>query len=107
VLDVLGQIAPNCGDRFSQRQQKRSGVLIRAASSLVWTLGPPAPGTLAASWGHSVEIDQVKNLYAAFADLQKELRTQRIVLVEGRHLPQSLTLGPAARGVALVGAAER
>ncbi len=73
----------------------------------VWTLGPPAPGTLAASWGRSVAIDQVKNLYAAFGDLQKELRTQRIVLVEGRHLPQSIALGPAARGVELVGAGER
>jgi hypothetical protein len=68
----------------------------------VWTLGKPTPGTFATSWGPTVEVDEVPNLYHAVDSLRQELRTQRIVLVDGRHVPQSVTLGPAARGVELV-----
>ncbi|HEV7504708.1 MAG TPA: hypothetical protein VGS07_07345 [Thermoanaerobaculia bacterium] len=73
----------------------------------VWTLGKPAPGSFAASWGSTQDVSAVKNLYRAFEDLRGDLRAQRIVLVDGRRLPQSVTLGPAARGVELVGATER
>jgi len=69
----------------------------------VWTLGKPTPGTFATSWGPTVEVDEVQNLYRAVDSLRQELRTQRIVLVDGRYLPRSVTLGPAARGVELVG----
>jgi hypothetical protein len=69
----------------------------------VWTLGKPAPGSFAASWGSTEDVSEVKNLYRAFENLRTELRSQRIVLVDGRHLPQSIVLGPAARGVGLVG----
>lgn len=69
----------------------------------VWTLGKPAPGSFAASWGPTEDVSAVKNLYHAFEDLRTELRSQRIVLVEGRHLPQSITLTAAAQGVELAG----
>jgi hypothetical protein len=69
----------------------------------VWTLGTPAPGSFAASWGATEDVSAVKNLYRAFEDLRAELRSQRIVLVDGRHLPQAVTLGPAARNVELAG----
>jgi hypothetical protein len=36
--------------------------------------------------------------------IREELRSQRIVLVDGRHLPQSIALTPAAAGLELVGA---
>ncbi len=70
----------------------------------VWTLGKPTPGTFATSWGPTVEIDEVQNLYHAVDTLRQELRGQRIVLVDGRLLPQSVALGPAARDVELAGA---
>jgi hypothetical protein len=69
----------------------------------VWTLGKPAPGSFAASWGATEDVSVVKNLYRAFETLHTELRSQRIVLVDGRHLPQAVTLGPAARNVELAG----
>ncbi len=69
----------------------------------VWTLSKPAPGSFAASWGRTEDVSSVKNLYRAFEDLRTELRSQRIVLVEGRFLPQSVILSPAARGVELAG----
>jgi hypothetical protein len=68
----------------------------------VWILGKPTPGTFATSWGPIVEVDEVPNLYRAVDSLRQELRSQRIVLVDGRYLPQSVTLGPAARGVEMV-----
>ncbi|HEV7784526.1 MAG TPA: hypothetical protein VGQ28_04260 [Thermoanaerobaculia bacterium] len=69
----------------------------------VWTLSRPAPGSFAASWGAAEDVSAVKNLYRAFEELRGELRAQRIVLVNGRHLPQSVTLGLAARNVELAG----
>jgi hypothetical protein len=72
----------------------------------VWTLGKPVPGSFAESWGPSQDVTQVKNLYKAVGDLQDDLRSQRIVLVDGRLLPQSIALGPAARGVELVESAD-
>jgi hypothetical protein len=69
----------------------------------VWTLKKPVPGSFATSWGPTVEVDKVVDLYRAVADVRRELRDQRIVLVDGRFLPQSLALGPAARGVELAG----
>ncbi|HEX4959462.1 MAG TPA: hypothetical protein VF173_01390 [Thermoanaerobaculia bacterium] len=68
----------------------------------VWTLGKPVPGSLAAAWGPSERVDRVMNLYRASAQVREELLSQRIVLVEGHHLPQSIALGPAAKGVELV-----
>jgi hypothetical protein len=69
----------------------------------VWTLGKATPGTFATSWGPTVEVDEVPDLYRAVDALRQELRSQRIVLMDGRLLPQAVTLGPAARGVELVG----
>ena len=39
----------------------------------------------------------------ALADLKRTLRQQRIVWLEGRHLPQDIELSPAARGIRLAG----
>ena len=71
----------------------------------VWTVGKPAPGSLAAAWGPSEQVDVVKNLYRASYQVRDELRAQRVVLVEGHYLPQSIGLGPAAKGVELAGGA--
>jgi hypothetical protein len=39
----------------------------------------------------------------ALADLRRTLRRQRVVWLEGRHLPQHIELAPAARGIRLAG----
>ena len=39
----------------------------------------------------------------ALGELKRELRRQRIVWLEGHHLPQAIELSPAARGVRLAG----
>ncbi|HEV7504709.1 MAG TPA: hypothetical protein VGS07_07350 [Thermoanaerobaculia bacterium] len=73
----------------------------------VWTLGKAAPGSFATSWGPTVEVDEVQSLYHAVDSLRQELRSQRIVLLDGRLLPQSVALGPAARDVELAGSTGR
>jgi hypothetical protein len=71
----------------------------------VWTLGKPAPGSTAAAWGPSEDVSVVRNLYRAVAELRERLDSQRIVMVDGRLLPQSITLSPKALGIELVGGA--
>ncbi len=39
----------------------------------------------------------------ALAELKRTLQSQRIVWLEGRHLPQDIELSPAARGIRLAG----
>jgi hypothetical protein len=68
----------------------------------VWTLSPPVPGSLAAAWGPAAEVQSTGDLAAAVSALRRDLDAQRIVMVDGRHLPQSIQLGAVARNVELV-----
>ncbi|HSS76349.1 MAG TPA: hypothetical protein VLV54_06350 [Thermoanaerobaculia bacterium] len=68
----------------------------------VWTLNPPPPGSLATAWGTAAEVKSTAGLAAAVSALRRDLDSQRIVMVDGRILPQAIRLGPAARGVELV-----
>src|SRR5258706_1436457 len=68
----------------------------------VWTLSPPAAGSLASAWGPAQDVQTTSGLAAAVAALRRDLDSQRIVMVDGRHLPQSIKLGPAAHDVELV-----
>jgi hypothetical protein len=72
----------------------------------VWYLGTPKPGSTAAAWG-AEEIVQTWHVAAAAERIRKDLDSQRIVMVDGRHLPQSVALSPAAStaGLELVGSA--
>jgi hypothetical protein len=72
----------------------------------VWYLGTPKPGSTAAAW-NAEEIVQTWHASAAAERVRKELDSQRIVMVDGRHLPQSVALSPtaAASGLELVGTA--
>lgn len=68
----------------------------------VWSLyGAKSPASLA--WG-AEDVSNIPKLAAAVARLRADLASQQIVWIEGRHLPQSITLTPAARGVELAGA---
>ncbi len=74
----------------------------------VWSLyGPAPPG--AAAWTSPAEkaddISTPLKLERAVSRLRAELAGQRIVWLDGRHLPQAVALGPEAKGVELVTAA--
>ena len=58
---------------------------------------------MAQAWGGAEDISTLAKLEDAAERLRAELDSQRIVWVEGRHLPQEIRLSPAA-GVELVGA---
>lgn len=64
----------------------------------VWCLNKPLPGSPLAAWGDCEEVLDGKTLTRAVGEIRRELDSQRIVLVDGRHLPQSIALGPAAAG---------
>jgi hypothetical protein len=69
-----------------------------------WSLGDPQPGSTAAAWG-AVDISLPQHLFAAAERIREELDSQRILMVDGRHLPQSIALTPAAQGIELAGVA--
>ena len=69
---------------------------------IVWYLDPPDGRSLAA-WGPGEVISDRTSLERAVNNLRAELDSQRIVFVDGSHLPQSIALTPAARQVELVG----
>lgn len=55
-----------------------------------------------AAWGPAVSISSRQALTSAYQDLSKQLDRQRIVWLEGRHLPQAIRLSPKAEGAHLV-----
>ncbi len=63
----------------------------------------------AAGWGDVEDISAAWGLRAAYDRLAREVARQQIVWLEGRHLPQSIALAPAAsgKGVELVTGAGR
>jgi hypothetical protein len=64
----------------------------------VWTLGDPgAPA--ATGWGKAEKVDSFRRIEIAFKRLKADLASQRIVLVDGRHLPQSIELSAEAAAV--------
>jgi hypothetical protein len=72
----------------------------------VWSLdGKRSAG----AWGEAADISAAWGLRDAYERLARELGRQQIVWLEGRHLPQSIALAPAARdkGIELVAGAGR
>jgi hypothetical protein len=71
----------------------------------VWSLygaGNSAAKAWTESWGQVEDISSLPRLEAAVARLKAELDSQRIVWLDGRHLPQAIALGPQAKGVEIV-----
>jgi hypothetical protein len=54
------------------------------------------------AWGRVEDISSLPKLEAAVNRLKAELASQKIVWLDGRHLPQSIALGPEAKGVEIV-----
>jgi hypothetical protein len=73
----------------------------------VWALyGPETPGAKAWTGGGAADdISTLAKLGAAVDRLKADLAEQRIVWLDGRHLPQAVALGAEAKGVELVTAA--
>jgi len=70
---------------------------------VVWTLEKPASGSPVEAWGPSQDISLAQTVYKAAAELRDLLDSQRIVMVDGRLLPQSIALSLQAAGLELVG----
>jgi hypothetical protein len=88
VLLLLGQGAVD-GSRYAPEAVRR--YLSRLHVPLfVWSLGTPSPA--AAAWEEVQDVSTALGMLQAFADLRRELGTQRIVWVEGRLLPQEIEL---------------
>jgi hypothetical protein len=71
----------------------------------VWSLyGTDNPAAFAWSQGEGMveDVSTLPKLEQAVARLKAELAEQAIVWLDGRHLPQSIALGPEAKGVEIV-----
>jgi hypothetical protein len=69
---------------------------------VVWSLGNPAEPAVSV-WGEAKKVHPIGRMQKAFAELKDGLASQRIVWVEGRHLPQSIEIsGDAAAVLELV-----
>lgn len=69
----------------------------------VWSLERPKKKNAALdAWGPVEDISSLTRLRRAFGRLESEMESQRIVWVEGRHLPQSITLAPGTVPVELL-----
>lgn len=66
----------------------------------VWSIGAPVGPT--AAWDGAVDVMSENALRDSFKKLKSELDGQWIVWVEGKVLPQEVTLAPGASGIELV-----
>lgn len=64
----------------------------------VWSVGVP-PEEVAAAWGEVARIDGRRGIEQVVEHLRRTLDRQRIVWLEGSHLPQAVTVTARARGV--------
>lgn len=64
----------------------------------VWTLGEATAPEVAA-WGGAEKVSSFSRMRKAFNRLEKELESQTIVWIDGRHLPQSIGISGEAAAV--------
>jgi hypothetical protein len=95
VLVVLGE-QPKDSSRYDAETVRRYLESIRVPL-VVWSLkGPKSP---AAGWGEVEDVSTYPKLQSALERLEDNLQAQRIVWVEGGHVPAAVTLSPAAAEV--------
>ncbi|MCP4656699.1 MAG: hypothetical protein GY856_14905 [bacterium] len=58
-----------------------------------------APTLDASALGEVVDISSIKGVRGAIRDLRRELKAQRVLWVDGHHLPQQIEIGAAASGI--------
>ncbi|HZF07952.1 MAG TPA: hypothetical protein VFE33_04090 [Thermoanaerobaculia bacterium] len=62
----------------------------------VWSLVPPPYPAAVAAWGQVEDVSTLAQMRRAYGRLGRDLASQRIVWLHGRHLPQSIALTEAA-----------
>jgi hypothetical protein len=67
----------------------------------VWSVDEPTEG-LRRAWGEVTRIDRESRMRRAVGDLAETLERQRILWIEGLHLPQDVALSERASGLELV-----
>jgi hypothetical protein len=64
---------------------------------IIWSVGRPSRALEA--WGDAQNVALPWELRHAYDRLERELLSQQIVWLQGRHLPQAITLAPGGGGV--------
>jgi hypothetical protein len=101
VLLVLGKDTPDVFGLYDPPKVRRYLESIRVPL-FVWSLyGKDAAA--AKAWGPVEDVSSLARMGEAMARLRADLDAQRIVWLDGSHLPQAVALGVAAEGVELVG----
>ena len=62
----------------------------------VWSVG--RPGRALEAWGDAQNVALPWELRHGYDRLEREVLAQQIVWLQGRHLPQAITLAPGAGG---------
>lgn len=65
----------------------------------VWSLGGRSPDVPARAWGDFEDTSTVASFSRAVDRVRKDLQSQAVVWVEGRHLPQEITLRDDTTGI--------
>lgn len=100
VVLVLGG-SPEDASRYDAATVRRYLESIRVPL-FVWSVEKRAAESPAlAAWGKVEDASNLSRFRSAVARLRDTLEAQRVVWVEGTHLPQSITLSPSASGVGL------
>jgi len=99
VVLVLGTPADASG--YSPESVRRYLATL-AVPLHVWSLVDPATRPEFARWGPVTDVASVDRLRKAFLALRDDLRSQRVVWFEGKHLPQKIELTGEARGIELL-----
>ena len=95
------------GDETEDRSRETPQAVRRYLEAIrvplfVWSLKNPAVQPLAKAWGTVADVSSFVQLEQAVARLKETLAAQRIVWIEGRHLPQEITLSPTVTGLEFV-----
>lgn len=98
VVLLLGPGARDEGD-LNPSEARRFLMDLRVPI-FVWSIGK-APSPESRAWDATSTITTAAQFDVAVTRLRAELRRQRILWVEGAHLPQAVTLTPLAKGVRL------
>lgn len=88
VVVVLG--TPTDASRMSPETVRRYLEKVRVPL-FVWSLVTPTSTDLE-RWGSVEDVSSIDRLRKAFGALKKDLESQRIAWIEGRHLPQEVAL---------------
>ena len=67
----------------------------------VWSLKTPAAQALAKNWGEVEDVSSAERLEKAVERLKANIAAQRVVWIQGRFLPQEITLSERASGIEL------